>query len=228
MTERPLVVMLPALGLDVEMYAPFSAALADRADVLAIDYLELALRDSDLAAPGLVDRVERSLAGELARRDRHPTILGGVSLGGTLAYMLAKEFAPKALLLIAPGGLKVAKARRAAIEHASASKGVLEFARESLGLEREWGPAAVPRAEAYRALLFSALDVDIEERLRQNTVPTDLVWGAEDRVFSPRVMRRYADTLRGHDLHVIEGAGHFVPLDAPDDLARIVRERLAK
>jgi pimeloyl-ACP methyl ester carboxylesterase len=54
--------------------------------------------------------------------------------------------------------------------------------------------------------------------------PVLLVWGAEDRVVPPSAGRRYAELLPNARLEVIDGAGHFLDLEQPDELARLVAE----
>jgi pimeloyl-ACP methyl ester carboxylesterase len=97
------------------------------------------------------------------------------------------------------------------------------FARENLAVGGELSAA---KARTCCALLDAALDVDLEARLATNAIPTDLVWGEDDRVFGARTRDRYARTLAKSELHLLAGASHMTPLDAPADLARIVRSRL--
>lgn len=94
---------------------------------------------------------------------------------------------------------------------------------------RTWSHERAPRrALAYAAMLRAATKVDLTEALRANRTPTSLVWGDSDRVFSARVASRYARTLSTSRLHLLPGVGHFAPLEAPAELARIVGERLAE
>ena len=57
---------------------------------------------------------------------------------------------------------------------------------------------------------------DVVARLSEITIPTDVVWGAEDRWLPSTA----ATTLRGHipgaRLHTVDGAGHFLTEDAPE------------
>jgi pimeloyl-ACP methyl ester carboxylesterase len=246
-SDRPLVVMLPALGLDAAMYAPLERILGARAELLALDYPELDEPER------LFERVAEHFA---SRVGRAPAIVGGLSFGGTLAISLARRLSARAMLLVAPGGLRVERMRREVILRAIAAEAPVPFARRSLGLdsggferspfrrhfaepsdairaydrhldEERWAPAtALRRARAYAAMLRAALDVDLEESLRENALPVDLVWGEEDRVFSARTRERYLRTVRGATVHLFPGAGHFAPLDVPEKLAEIVLRRL--
>jgi pimeloyl-ACP methyl ester carboxylesterase len=90
------------------------------------------------------------------------------------------------------------------------------------------GDAATARATAYSAMLRAALDVDLESTAVQNQIPTDLVWGEEDRVFPSRIYARYARTLGASKLHLLPGVGHFAPLEASGALAAILARRIAE
>ena len=54
------------------------------------------------------------------------------------------------------------------------------------------------------------------------TIPTLLVWGAEDGFQPLRYGKKLADALPNAELKIIEGAGHFLPEDCPDVLGQLV------
>ena len=54
--------------------------------------------------------------------------------------------------------------------------------------------------------------------------PALVVWGREDRIVPLACGEQYARALRGARLTVVEGAGHFVEMEQPDSLARLVIE----
>lgn len=62
----------------------------------------------------------------------------------------------------------------------------------------------------------------VEARLRAADVPTEVVWGDRDPFFGVETGRRTADAARGR-FTLVEGAGHFLPHEAPDALADAVR-----
>ena len=51
---------------------------------------------------------------------------------------------------------------------------------------------------------------------------TLLVWGAEDRIVPVEAGRMYADSLPNARLEVIDGAGHWLELERPGELAQLV------
>ena len=55
------------------------------------------------------------------------------------------------------------------------------------------------------------------------TTPTLVVWGAGDRIVPRECGERYVKSLADARLEIVEGAGHFVDMEKPDELARLVR-----
>ena len=60
-------------------------------------------------------------------------------------------------------------------------------------------------------------------RLRQAGVPVHLIWGAEDNFLSADAVGRPLADVLGVELKVLPG-GHFLPLDNPDGVARLLLE----
>jgi 3-oxoadipate enol-lactonase len=90
--------------------------------------------------------------------------------------------------------------------------------------------------ERYRSLDRAAVarlcdafaGVDFTDRLRGLDVPVCVIVADADILKGPRYARILHDALRGSELHVIAGAAHAVPLEAPAEFNRIVLEFLAK
>ena len=54
------------------------------------------------------------------------------------------------------------------------------------------------------------------------TTPTLVVWGARDEIVPRECGERYAKSLANARLEIVEEAGHFVDMEKPDELARLV------
>jgi len=52
--------------------------------------------------------------------------------------------------------------------------------------------------------------------------PTLVVWGREDRIVPLECGERYVKALPNARLEVIDGAGHFVEMEKPEELARLI------
>lgn len=60
----------------------------------------------------------------------------------------------------------------------------------------------------------------VREALRSWTKPTLVVWGAQDAVLPPALARAFSDLIPGAaEPVVLEGAGHFLQEDRPEELA---------
>jgi pimeloyl-ACP methyl ester carboxylesterase len=70
-------------------------------------------------------------------------------------------------------------------------------------------------------------DTDVVEgRLGEVAAPTLVVWGSEDPWLAVSQGRELARRIPAARLEVVAGAGHLVPLDAPDELARLIDAHL--
>src|SRR3954451_14583171 len=73
--------------------------------------------------------------------------------------------------------------------------------------------------ELYRSGDFEKL-APYEGRLAALDVPSLILWGADDRFASAKMAQRFHDELPGSELVVIDGAGHFVWEEAPEETVR--------
>jgi pimeloyl-ACP methyl ester carboxylesterase len=69
---------------------------------------------------------------------------------------------------------------------------------------------------------------EFESRLGELTTPTLIVWGAEDAWLSSDQGRALAELIPNSRLHLINGAGHLVQEDEPDQLFAVIVEWLAQ
>jgi len=60
-----------------------------------------------------------------------------------------------------------------------------------------------------------------------NEVPTMIVWGDRDKVIPVEHAHIAHELMPGSRLEVVEGAGHFLPIERPELLDRLLREFLA-
>jgi pimeloyl-ACP methyl ester carboxylesterase len=212
----PAVVLLPPLGHGAAIYDALAARLAPDLQVTGLDY---PLADLDLGAEDLVAHLADRMTAAVAARA--PALIGGISLGATLCYLLASRVGARGLILMAPGGPRVPVTRREGVLATMAELGEAEFARRHLGVA---GGGVQARASC--ALLRAALAADLAAEMARLTVGVDLVWGADDRLFNARHMEKVRRLLPPHRYHVLPGVGHYAAAEAPDRVAGIIRAAL--
>lgn len=184
------------------------------------------------------ERIEDYVAGIVRFMDAVEVsrgVLVGHSMGGAIAQMTALT-APErvaGLVLVGTGArLRVAPALL---------DGILQDARGALALITEWAwgpeadPAMVARGRQMMARVdprvvwgdFAACDrFDIRERVGEIPAPTLVITGSEDRMTPARFGQWLAERIPGARFVLIEGAGHMVMLEKPDQVASAVREWL--
>lgn len=62
-----------------------------------------------------------------------------------------------------------------------------------------------------------------ESQLQQCDLPVTLIWGSEDRIIPVSQGRTIAEAL-GADLHVVEGVGHNMLSERPEEVIRLTRQ----
>ena len=87
----------------------------------------------------------------------------------------------------------------------------------------EW-PIEQTRAAEVAARIFWPLgDTGLVKRLPLIQAPALLLWGNQDRLMPRSYAGRIAEATSGpSEVRIIEGAGHLVELDAPDDVSRAI------
>lgn len=164
-------------------------------------------------------------------------VLVGHSMGGAIAQMTAL-LAPDrvaGLVLVGTG----AKLRVAPV----LLEGILQDFPGALALIAEWAwgpgadPALVARGRQMMARVppqvvwgdFAACDrFDIRERLEEIAAPTLVITGSEDRMTPPRFGQYLTEHIPGARFVLIEGAGHMVMLEKPEEVVRAVQGWLSE
>ena len=72
------------------------------------------------------------------------------------------------------------------------------------------------REESYRKTLEASVAQDRDAPVEKITVPTQIVTGEEDHVYSPELARAMANRIPGAKLVLMKGVGHLANLEQPD------------
>jgi pimeloyl-ACP methyl ester carboxylesterase len=206
--------------------------------------------DADVTPHG----VARLVGDLLAALDLEDVTLVGNDTGGAISQLVALDhgervgrlvltncdcfevFPPKAFLPMVraarvPGALlaalqpmRAAAARRLPNAYGALAHGIPDDVTEAW--VRPFLADAGVRRDTVRFLraVDSAITLDVAARLPSLKIPSLVAWGQDDRFFPPELGRRLAAVLPQSRLEPIAGSRTFVAEDAPDELARLVRE----
>ena len=204
---------------------------------------ESTLGDTELSIASL----GHDLHAVLEAIDAHDVVLVGHSMGGMTIQSYAAEhphdFARRVqgVVLVATAARTVGRAVPAAIVERFLGEGRAEWTRRGavgrrmvrgaigqrpqrghIDLTLEGFAAAAGEARAGFLVAMAAMDLRAAGEVI-GTVPTKILVGSRDGLTPPRLARQMADGIRSAELEVIPGAGHMLPLEAPDRIAAAVR-----
>ena len=231
----PLLVLHHDVGTLARL--PFYDALASRFTVLVPSHPgydgserpQWMRNVRDLAA------VHQWLLGELAvaRAPQSVTVVG-LGFGGWVAAEMATQ-APRAFRkLVLVGAMGVKPDRGVVADQALVS--YIDYVRLGFNDQRMFDRlfGAEPETNrlehwdlnremsfriAWKPYMYNA---SLPHLLGGIATPTLVVWGRDDRVVPLECGERYAKALPRARLEVVAGAGHFVEMEKPDELARLV------
>ncbi len=156
-----------------------------------------------------------------------PPVLVGHSFGGRVAVCLAAKMPERVGPLVLTG---VPLARRAPKLPSMGYRIVRKlnelglFSDDRLEAERKKRGSADYRAAdgVMREILVKVVNESYEDQLRQIASPVKMIWGEIDKEVSVASAQVADRLLRDSKLEILEGVGHHVPLEAPEDLRRAI------
>jgi pimeloyl-ACP methyl ester carboxylesterase len=227
--SAPTILLLHGAGVSARSWTNQLLGLGQELRVLAVDlpghgesasisdatvegYADAARGFLDALGTGSVFVAGHSLGGAVAQAlaGRHPDVVKGLLLLSTCAKLPERDGDPGRLLWYLPGPI------RKVIFFSMAKKilfapGAPRRAR-LLGMEefRTCRPETILRDVA------AARAMDLEEVARGLNVPALILCGSEDRLTPPALSERLKDLIPGSRLQIVDGAGHMLPLEAPE------------
>jgi len=111
-------------------------------------------------------------------------------------------------------------------------RGYLSSGRGAHSIDMYVRPFASPEGRAALVAHLTQLDssetVALEPRLKDIVQPTAILWGAEDPFLQPSIARRLQTAIPGSTLQVLPDQRHFVPEEAPEKVASVIADLLAR
>lgn len=164
-------------------------------------------------------------------------VMVGFSMGSAIALSLALQYRKRVLGLGLLGSGAKMRVAPATLEMAatpstfqSAVETIVENSYSATADERLKELATQQMLETRQAVLygdFLACDAfDTLENVKKIHVPTLLICGSEDRMTPPNRSEYLRDQIEGAQLHVVEGAGHMVMTERPDEVAILLADFL--
>jgi pimeloyl-ACP methyl ester carboxylesterase len=239
--HRPALVFAHFFGGSSRSWREVGACLQDKFRCIAPD--ARGFGDSEATPPDWsvsrsADDLE-ALLQVLEARDVRDFVLVGHSMGGKVALELAAR-RPKylqALVLLAPSPPTPEPMDDTERARLLASHGKMARVEETMNaiLARPLPAAIFERcvhdgvrasAGAWRWWLEEGSREDISARVSRIEVPTLVVAGQADQAMTPQVLEReVVARIEGARLETIAEAGHLLPLEAPGEVARLIREQ---
>jgi pimeloyl-ACP methyl ester carboxylesterase len=248
-------VLLHGLGGTWRTWRPSIGGLAERHRVVAFDLPGFG-RSRPL--PGRtfdLEEVGARVAGALDELGIGAHALAGHSMGGgvAIAYAAARPGRVGHLVLVAPAGIiatgAVRRAWRSPVWH-RVSREATRLAEPLLLVSERARVAAFQRLVHEPSRLGSRLALELVQgsrlgratgpagitivnaglgdRLDRLTMPTLLVWGADDRVIEPLHAERLADALPDGRLVLLRETGHLPMIERPGEVTAAIRAFLAQ
>jgi pimeloyl-ACP methyl ester carboxylesterase len=218
------VVVTPGFMLDADLWSDAKAALEEIGPVLCADFSQ------GTSIEAFADKLlEDALPG--------PFLLIGFSMGGYVAREAIRRAPERAPALVlcgtsarGDGALQARRQASAGAKSASSFTGLSHRAILRAFADDDADPALVERVrqmgdelggEVYlrQSNLHRAGDLD---RLSEIACPTLVIAGEKDRLRSIAESEELRDGIPGATMTVMEGVGHMMPMEAPEQLTRII------
>ncbi len=244
--EDPIV-LLHAFPLNGRMWGPQVEVMSGSRRVIAPDYPGFGRSPKTPAQPDVRYYAE-GVWGLLDRLGFERVVLGGISMGGYVAFECLRQFPEKISALILantrsePDSEEIREsrnemARRVAEEGVEVliemqmqrllARETLENDEEVVDMVRSMILEGTP--DGVVAALGTMRDrPDSTPLLPDIKVPTLVIGGAEDELSSPEVMAAMADKIPDSSHVILEGAGHLSNLEAPEEFNSALKEFLTR
>jgi len=228
----PTIILLHGLWGGLNEWQPIIRPLSDTHRVIVMDFIGFHGSDK----PGVQYHnalLSQFLAGFIDALELEDVTLMGHAMGANTATYTAFHHPGKiaALILVDGAGYRnpdrdlgkplsegMIRFRRVATGSSlAATRGLLERRVTDTSLVTdEWVEEAfglwVNSARAIGDMLAEGGDLS-EDEMRQIRLPTLIIWGADDKVFSPENAERLRNDIEGAEVHLIEKSGHLPQIE---------------
>ncbi|MBI2903577.1 MAG: alpha/beta hydrolase [Candidatus Methylomirabilis oxyfera] len=236
--EGEPIVLLHGWGTSAESLGGIAKCLEDRFRVFAID-----LPGFGWTPPPPVTWGTRDYAAHveafMESNGIHSANLLGHSFGGRIALALAAQSPHRVrrLVLVASAGIRgsLRSSHYLKVAAAKLAKRVFSFPiwgrlgeRILSTVHQRVGSRDYRNAGQMRRTLVRVVNEDLRNILSFVQAPTLVIWGDRDLEVSRYSMEIMAGGIRGSQLEIMEGAGHFPFVDMPERFGKLLRDFLCR
>ena len=236
--EGEPVVLLHGWGASAESLGGIAKTLEDQFRVFAIDLPGFGWTPPPPAAWGTREYAAHVEAFMGSNAIQSPNLLGH-SFGGRIALALAAQSPHRVrrLVLVASAGIRANLRPRYYLKVGAVklAKRVFSFPiwgrlgeRILSTVHQRVGSRDYRNAGQMRRTLVRVVNEDLRGILSSVQAPTLIIWGDRDLEVSRSSMEIIAGGIRGSQLEIMEGAGHFPFVDMPERFGKLVRDFLCR
>lgn len=243
----PPVVLLHGFPLDSRMWEAQAAALSDRWRVITLDLRGFGKSPSN--DPFTLAEQAELVHGLLEKIGALPCVLGGLSMGGYIAFALVREFLKdlrglilvdtkaaadtsegkqnrdKMIDMIRQAGAQGSKAVADQMLGKLLSDDTIRHRPQVVRDLRDMMESQPPTTLAH-ALAAMRDRPDQTDFLPSVAVPTLVLVGDADTITPPDIARGMQEKIPNATLEIIRGAGHMAPMEQPEQVTRAMRRFL--
>jgi len=164
-------------------------------------------------------------------------VIVGISMGSAIALTLALKYPKKVKALALLGSGAKMRVAQTVLETAG-NPNTFESAVEAINLNC-FGENAQQnliqlskqsmlkmRPPVLLGDFLACNEFNVIDQLEKITVPALIICGAEDKMTPPRFSESLRDGISKSTLHILDGAGHMVMLEKPDEVADLLKKFL--
>lgn len=246
--KEATIIMLHGFSANKENWLRFSAPLASRYHLIALDLMGHGDSTVDMnQSYSIVDQVSfvKQFVKTLEIEKFH---LVGNSMGGAISSLYAAENPTQVLsiTLVSPAGVHdipskmdelLKEGRNPLIaENVDQFEEVMAFVME----DQPYIPHVITKVEAEKSIKRLAINQKIfkdirgdlgkglENKFANIKAPTLIIWGQDDRAINVKNIDKYAQLIPGAKKLILEDIGHLAMLEAPDISAQAMLDFLPK
>lgn len=224
------IVVLHGWGDRSDSWYTFAQALSDKYQIFLVDLPGFGGSDAPPSVWGVEDYAQ-TINGFIKELEIEKPVLLGHSHGGRIISTIATVYGNcRALILVSSGGVDLPSLNvklkilwfktMKLLVRPLGKKGdeIIDNYRKKLG-SRDYQEAGPLRATMVKVVNYKLFNL-----LPKINVPTLIVWGSEDKTLSFEQSKIFEKLIPDSYIKIIWGSGHHLHLDAPQELAEIVKD----